>query len=504
MLIFWNRQCEKPELKISNERLPRSFYPLVSIFVKQFIFNTFQSEAWNSNKEKGMKRNLLLLMLTLTAASVLAQSKQEVVYLKNGSIVRGTIIEQVPGKNLKLETADGSVFVYDMTDVEKITKEEPKKSQTSSYPGMHPGMDFMIELGPNFSRGGASFSSSIGVGKRISKNFFFGVLGNVSVGSGDPSYMFNLSPRLYVPIGNSKASFVADFRTGVGFSQYDMPTFSKKGTVTGYETKTSCFIPISIMPSISYAVSSKVDLNFGVGYLCSVNTKGGGAGHAGMVRVGLNVHKKNYDAEQKPKPAIRNNGFQMSYEGDFTTGHYDNFNLALVPTYKFNPHFSAGLGFGIGTWSQLRGWEYDNIGLDGTYYIYNNGAINYRIFARGNYRLTDKKLSPFANVDLGVHSRGLEKEEYHEGSWVYNNNEDVRKAAFFLQPSIGLSLRTANNTYLTAMLGYHITSAPRNIPGYSFCGANISIGFTHTFKWGNTKLNQMGEKIKLKKDKTSD
>lgn len=48
----------------------------------------------------------------------------DVVYLKNGSIVRGTIIEQVPGVSLKIQTADGSVFFYKMEEIEKITKEK--------------------------------------------------------------------------------------------------------------------------------------------------------------------------------------------------------------------------------------------------------------------------------------------------------------------------------------------------------------------------------------------
>lgn len=50
---------------------------------------------------------------------------QDVVYLNNGSIIRGTIIEQVPNKTLKIKTSDGSVFVYDIADIEKIAKEEP-------------------------------------------------------------------------------------------------------------------------------------------------------------------------------------------------------------------------------------------------------------------------------------------------------------------------------------------------------------------------------------------
>ena len=48
---------------------------------------------------------------------------QDVIYLKNGSIIRGVIIEQIPGISLKLETRDGNVFVYKMEEIEKMTKE---------------------------------------------------------------------------------------------------------------------------------------------------------------------------------------------------------------------------------------------------------------------------------------------------------------------------------------------------------------------------------------------
>lgn len=35
----------------------------------------------------------------------------DVVYLKNGSIIRGMIIEQIPNVSLKIQTKDGSIFV---------------------------------------------------------------------------------------------------------------------------------------------------------------------------------------------------------------------------------------------------------------------------------------------------------------------------------------------------------------------------------------------------------
>lgn len=49
---------------------------------------------------------------------------QDVVYLKNGSVIKGVIIEQVPNDSLKIQTADGSVFVYEMDQVAKIAKEQ--------------------------------------------------------------------------------------------------------------------------------------------------------------------------------------------------------------------------------------------------------------------------------------------------------------------------------------------------------------------------------------------
>ena len=84
-----------------------------------------------------MKKFLLALMgIAFMAGSAFAQQYQEVVYLKNGSIVRGVITEQVPNESLKIQTADGSVFAYLMKDVEKITKEEVVQLRASRVEGL--------------------------------------------------------------------------------------------------------------------------------------------------------------------------------------------------------------------------------------------------------------------------------------------------------------------------------------------------------------------------------
>src|SRR5688500_4410458 len=57
---------------------------------------------------------------------------KDVVFLKNGSVIKGEILEMTPGGNIKIETADGSVFVFAMEDVEKTSKEEIVKKRTNS------------------------------------------------------------------------------------------------------------------------------------------------------------------------------------------------------------------------------------------------------------------------------------------------------------------------------------------------------------------------------------
>lgn len=78
-----------------------------------------------------MKKTLALLAFAIISiGSISAQSMQDVVYLKNGSIIRGMVIEIVSDGNVKVQTADGCVFVYPMTDVQKIQKKS-KKSKTN-------------------------------------------------------------------------------------------------------------------------------------------------------------------------------------------------------------------------------------------------------------------------------------------------------------------------------------------------------------------------------------
>lgn len=77
-------------------------------------------------------KNILMIlaaMFTLNIAA--AQNMRDVVYLKNGSVIKGSITEQIPDSIIKIKTADGNLFTYPFAEVEKITREENKVSTAS-------------------------------------------------------------------------------------------------------------------------------------------------------------------------------------------------------------------------------------------------------------------------------------------------------------------------------------------------------------------------------------
>ena len=73
-------------------------------------------------------RYIIGFLFIVSITSIFAQQEtqeqmQDVVYLKNGSIIRGNIIEQIPGDHLRIELVNGCEFVYKEDEIEKITKE---------------------------------------------------------------------------------------------------------------------------------------------------------------------------------------------------------------------------------------------------------------------------------------------------------------------------------------------------------------------------------------------
>ena len=73
--------------------------------------------------------HFIIWVVTIFSVDVSTAAKladyEEVVYLKNGEVRRGIIIESVPNEHVKIMTNDGNVYRYDFDAIKKITKERP-------------------------------------------------------------------------------------------------------------------------------------------------------------------------------------------------------------------------------------------------------------------------------------------------------------------------------------------------------------------------------------------
>ena len=78
-----------------------------------------------------MRIKYLVLVIILSVSNAFAQdgNSQDVIYLKNGRVVKGTIVEKSPGGKLTIRTWSGYKFTYKKSEISKIEKEETGKDE---------------------------------------------------------------------------------------------------------------------------------------------------------------------------------------------------------------------------------------------------------------------------------------------------------------------------------------------------------------------------------------
>jgi len=152
-----------------------------------------------------MKKISLILLLSATfVLSALAQGYnytnwEDVVYLKNGNVVRGIIVEQVPGQTIKVQTTDGQTSTFMITEIQKFGKEKVTVTNMDTPPPgnegvnntSHPPMppyppmpgDSMHQGGPACGHDGMCNRGGMGWGMREHKEIPFkkGYFGQVQM-----------------------------------------------------------------------------------------------------------------------------------------------------------------------------------------------------------------------------------------------------------------------------------------------------------------------------------
>ncbi len=121
-------------------------------------------------------KNIVLILFMLISSVLMGQSNyQDIVYLKNGGIIRGVILEQIPNQSIKIETNDRNVFVFPIGEIDRIAKEPILKNNQ----GKTKGKKVITELG-----------YQIGIGDNAIDRLTVNLI---------PSYQFN--PYLSLGIG---------------------------------------------------------------------------------------------------------------------------------------------------------------------------------------------------------------------------------------------------------------------------------------------------------------
>jgi len=135
-----------------------------------------------------MKKLILLFAVLLPFGLFAQQQTEDVVYLKDGSIYRGVIIEEVPNESLKIQIMGGSVIAVSMTNVSKMTKEAPYGQMAMSSPIMKEKVErvkvpFEARTKGYFFQGQLMLEAGQ-LGFRVVNGYKFGRFGHLGIGVG--------------------------------------------------------------------------------------------------------------------------------------------------------------------------------------------------------------------------------------------------------------------------------------------------------------------------------
>ena len=89
---------------------------------------------------------LVVLTIALATHPVTAQQLEDVIYLNDGSILRGVITEQIPGQSVLIQTRDGNVFRITMERISRMTRESRPGQSMNGREVKSPGGAFLLSF----------------------------------------------------------------------------------------------------------------------------------------------------------------------------------------------------------------------------------------------------------------------------------------------------------------------------------------------------------------------
>lgn len=169
-----------------------------------------------------MKKSIFIFLTLFIGLQAAAQAfYRDVIHLKNGSVIRGKIVEEVPNKTYTIKLVDSSLFVVNIDDILKIVHEEIAVAKTEKKTGsgtsntLAKGYEGLAEVG---------YGSKIGTygidvakfnlvnGYRVNKSLFAGIgtgLRYFTTKTGDFSLIPLFLDIRYKPLDRPLSPYVA-------------------------------------------------------------------------------------------------------------------------------------------------------------------------------------------------------------------------------------------------------------------------------------------------------
>lgn len=221
-----------------------------------------------------MKKYLIVFLLfSFTALTFGQNNYQDVIYLKDGNIIRGVIIEQVPDKLIKIETVDRSVFVYRMDEIEVIKKESTTPGKITSTTQKRKGF-IGLSIGASIPIGDFADKLDGAAQTGIQLNLInFGYLFSENIGvaatwfgASNPIDFYSIDPWSYGGLlAGPLLSFPAsknvdwDFKPMIGYSVTTFPGID-------YITEQSTAFAFSVGTQLRFHVGKKISLTLSADY----------------------------------------------------------------------------------------------------------------------------------------------------------------------------------------------------------------------------------------------
>lgn len=213
----------------------------------------------------------ILLVVAVSTFNGYSQVAQDVVHLKNGSIIRGIIIEQVPNQSIKIQTRDGNIFVYKIDEVEKMTKDLDVRnnSNSSGYSNSYQSKTYNLsgyrgsfDIGYVFGLENVDFYKESRIelstthGYQVNNYFFVGVGTGIHYLTSGNSFLLPAFVNLKGYLLPGTVSPYVDFRGGYTFILSKLEDEDLTGGIY-----------ISPAIGVRYLVNDKIGLTTSVGFV---------------------------------------------------------------------------------------------------------------------------------------------------------------------------------------------------------------------------------------------